>query len=243
MRRYKSSFKPRSIRRYEDKSKKRLIWSIIISLALLFIIFKWVLPLTFSTLIVLNKTDLSKKTSISENIKLAPPVLNIPYEATNTATIKIKGYSMSDSTVKIFLDDNLVSSIKTNSDGAFETDSINLSSGINNITSKTVDDNGHESLPSKTIQVIYDNEKPKLEVSQPSDGQQIKGGDKKLTVSGTTNPDNIVNINGSRVIINRDGSFSQILSINDGDNNITIEATNSVGNTTTISRKVTYTAS
>ena len=96
---------------------------------------------------------------------------------------------------------------------------------------------------SKNIKVYFNNEKPKLEVSSPSDNQEIKGGDKKIRVTGNTDPQNTVAINGASVIVNGAGDFASDVTINDGDNTITIVTTNSFGNSTSIDRKVKYSAS
>lgn len=240
MRKYRSNYKPRSLRKIENRNKQRLIWSIIISVFLIIVIFQWVLPSLIGQLTRLNRTS-SKKITSSENVELAPPVLNIPYEATNSSTIKIRGYATPQTKVQIYLDDSLINTQTSDSEGNFTTDPVDLSLGTNNIYGKTIDDNKKESLPSKTIQVIYNNDKPKLEIKEPEDNKEIKGGDKKVTIQGVTDPDDDIRVNGAKVIVNSDGSFSTTVNLNDGDNNINITAGNSVGNTTSIDRKVKYT--
>jgi bacillopeptidase F len=105
-----------------------------------------------------------------------------------------------------------------------------------------MDEQGNKSLSSKPIYIYYSNEKPILEINSPSDNQTIKGGDKKVTVSGKTNSDKeiVININGIMTIVGSDGSFSQNININEGDNNITITASDKTGNVTSESRKVIY---
>ena len=235
-------YKPRSVRKNESKTRKKLIWSLIISIALLFIILRYVLPALVGNLSYINKfKSNSTVTPISEGVKLAPPVLNIPYEATNTASIKVKGFATANAKVKIFLDDNLVSTITADQDGSFVTEPINLSVGTNNIYGKTMSEVGNDSLSSKTIQILYSNEKPMLQISEPPDGKEIKGGDKKVKVVGQTDVDNDLTINGTKIILNGDGHFSTDINLNDGENNLMVVATNSVGNFTTLQIKVTYT--
>lgn len=189
----------------------------------------------------LNKA--SNVTKIEQNVELAPPVLNIPFEATNSASIKIKGFTTANSKVQIYLDDNLVDTQTSDTNGNFITNSIDLVMGTNNIYGKSIDENKQESLPSKTIQIRYNNEKPELTIDEPNDGKEIKGGDKKVTIRGKTDPDNDVNINGLKVIINSDGTFSTTVDLNDGDNTLNITAKNSVGNSTSVSRKIIYSPS
>jgi hypothetical protein len=204
----------------------------------------WFIPTFIASLSLLNRfTEPAKKQeSIVENASLAPPVLNIPYEATSTATILVKGYSLSNTTVEIYLDGELQSSITSSGDGSFISDPVNLNFGTNKISGITVDSNGNKSLSSKPISILYSNEKPILEILSPQDNMEIQGGDRKVSVSGKTNSDKdiSVTINGNRVIVNPDGNFSQTIEINEGENNITIIATDTAGNLTQTTRKITY---
>ncbi len=238
MRRYRSTYKPRSLRRVESKNRAKLLWSIIISFALLYVLFQWVLPLFVGELSIFSKAVPKKEAA--EAISLAPPVLNIPYEATNTATIIIKGFATPLVKVKIYLDDSLVSETDSGNDGSFISNPIRLLEGTNNIYGKTADKKNKTSLSSKKIQVIYSSEKPDLEVSEPEDNKEIKGGDKKTIIRGKTNPENELTINGFRVITSSDGTFLSEVSLSEGDNTISITATNEVGNSSTIERRVKY---
>ena len=70
----------------------------------------------------------------------------------------------------------------------------------------------------------------------------MTGGDKKVTVSGTTNTDKDVTIviNDTRVIVDSAGKFSKVINLNEGDNQIVIVATDTSGNSTQLTRQVTY---
>ncbi|MFA5933081.1 MAG: hypothetical protein WCV81_02300 [Microgenomates group bacterium] len=233
-------------RRLERKSKKNFYLTIVICAVLLYILAVWFIPTFIGSLSLLNrfKTPVKAPESIKENASVAPPVLNIPYEATSTATILVHGYSLTNTTIEIYLDGELKSSVSTSEDGSFISNPIDLSLGSNSISGVTIDNNGNKSLSSKPIYIIYSNEKPKLDIQSPTDNTEIKGGDKKITVSGKTNSDKdiTITINGSRAIVDGDGAFSQIIEINEGDNTITIIATDKAGNITQLTRKVKYTS-
>lgn len=240
---YQKRYTPFSERRMARKSRNKLIFTLILSAGLLYFFLFWFLPTLIGGVSFLNKKDSSAQVQV-DNTVIAPPVLNIPYEATNSSPIVVKGYSSPGSHVQIYVDDDLKSSVKADSDGSFSSDNIDLSLGRNNITGKTLDDQNHTSNSSKTIVVIYDNQKPKLDISEPQDGQVITGGDKKVKVSGTTDDDSIVvTINGTRVIVDSSGHFSQTFDINEGDNNFNIKALDQAGNLTEINKKVSWKAS
>ncbi len=237
-----SSYKPRSIRQKERKDRGNIIRNITLVILLLIASFVWGIPALTGALSVFNHHSGTQATHAAD-VVLAPPVLNIPYEATNSASIQINGYANPSLKVEVFLEDELKSTVTADPNGKFQTGFINLSLGTNNIYGKTVDSSGKESLASKTIQLTYNNDKPKLETSSPADNSQIKGGDKKVTVSGSTDSGDNVTVNGITVIVDSDGNFSTILPINDGDNTITIISTNEVGNTSQQTLKVNYASS
>lgn len=239
------SYKSRTqVRKLKSRSGKNLLATLIISVLLLFVSFNWILPafidgITQVRNIFKSPTDKSTA-SIADNPTLAPPVFIIPYEATNSAQIDIKGYATANSKVNLYLDDELIDTADVTSDGSFIFKNVSLNLGTNNIYGKTVDDQNKESLASKTIQIIFDNSKPKLQVNEPEDGKVIQGGDKKIKVAGKTDPEIKVYINDSQAIVDKDGNFSSDQPLNEGDNNLNIKAVDFAGNGTEITRKVTY---
>ena len=234
---------PFSVRRAERKTKNRLFFTIIIGIILIYAMLAWILPSLIGSLSLINrfKPASKKEISVSESSTLAPPVLNIPYEATNTATIKVSGYTQPKLSVEIYLDNELQSTAKAQDDGSFTSDDVALNLGTNQISGKTIDEEGNKSFSSKPIKIMFNNEKPVLTLNEPQDNQIIKG-DKKVTVSGSVkaNSDVSLTINNIRVILNSDGNFSKVIEINEGDNNIVVIATDDSGNSTQISRKVTF---
>lgn len=227
-------------KRVERKSRRKFFFTLLVVIVVLYGLVTWFLPALINSLSILNRfKPQSSSQPLSVSSSLAPPVLNIPYEATNTATIKIKGYASPRSRVEIYVDEEL-KTVADAPDGNFTSEDIPLSLGTNNIYGKTIDDKGHTSLPSKPIRIFYSNEKPKLEISSPSDNQTVQ--DRKITVSGTTNADRdiMVTAQSSRAIVNQDGNFSQTINLNEGDNDIVVIATDPSGNTTQITRRVAF---
>lgn len=77
---------------------------------------------------------------------------------------------------------------------------------------------------------------PRLEVTIPADGEILLG--PLITVAGSADPSSVVSVNNQLAIVNPDGSFTANLSVSTGPTTVTIEATNTRGHTTTISRTV-----
>ena len=239
---YRSSFKPRSLRHSESKAKKKLIFNLVIVVVLIYVFFNWGLPFLLGNLSFLNKY---KSVKPVEEVKIdeaiAPPVLYVPFEATNSASLPISGYATPLSKVEIYIDDELKSQTNTDAEGKFTSDPIVLNLGSNNLYALTINDKDKKSLPSKTIKLFYSNEKPTLEVREPADGTEIKGGDKKVKVVGKTDPNNSVTVNGSTVIVNSEGNFQTQININDGDNVIAVVSSTNFGTSNQMERRVKYT--
>lgn len=235
------SYKPRSVKRLEQRNKRNLFLSLVSFMVIGFTFIVWGLPGLINSLSIFNKfKPVSKNEGLTEVLKLAPPVFNIPFEATNSSTINVTGYSSSNIKVEIYLNDSLIDSVTSNSDGSFQVLIGELIQGQNTIYGKTVDESGGKSLASKTIKVLYRSEKPTLEIFEPTDNFELKGGDKKVLVRGQTDPGNSILINNSIVILGSEGKFSFYQNLNDGDNIIIISASNSVGNITVVEKSVKY---
>lgn len=238
-----TAYRPRSLRHSESKAKKRLIYTIVGILIASYVFFNWGLPFIIGHLSFLNKRG---KPVDAESLKIdeaiAPPVLYIPFEATNSASIPISGYAAPLSRVEVYIDDEIKSQTSTDSEGKFTTSPIDLNLGTNNISAVTINNSDKKSLPSKNIKLFFSNEKPALTINEPADGTEVKGGDKKIKIAGKTDENNSVTVNGSTVIIDSDGNFQTVIPLNDGDNTITVVSSNSFGNSNQMQRNVKYTS-
>ena len=237
------AYSTRSARRISKNTKRKLIFTIIFILFVFYATLNWILPNLIGGVgtirDIFKPSKVKNVTDITSQEVLAPPTLNIPFEATNSATINIPGYAQSGTKVKIYLDDNLNIDIETENDGSFLAKNLELVIGTNNIYAKTNKGN-KESLPSKTFRVTYDRDSPNLSVFEPADNKEIQGGDKKVKIAGKTDSDSYIFVNGIRIIVNSDGAFTTEVNINEGENNISIKAQDTATNTTEIVRKVVY---
>lgn len=236
--RYNRSYKSRSTRRLSSRNQKRLIWTVILSAVTLYVVFFWILPNLIGGLAILKKPSTPTQTDKAD-ISIAPPVLNIPFDATNSALINFNGFTSPENKVEIYVNGQLQKEISPNSEGNFAAYDIRLDVGSNYITSKSVID-GKKSLSSKEISILYNSDKPELTLNEPADNTTVNGGDKKINISGQTQANNNIKVNNTIVVLDREGNFASSVKLNDGDNIITISAENRYGNKTEIQRKVIY---
>lgn len=77
---------------------------------------------------------------------------------------------------------------------------------------------------------------PFLEVDKPTNQQSIEN--TSVVVSGRTDPETTVSINGQEIQVDISGKFSQEIKLTEGENNIFITATSKFGKVTKVERTV-----
>lgn len=102
-------------------------------------------------------------------------------------------------------------------------------------------DHDGNSAVQKSVKFTVDTVAPTLNVTSPTEG--LKTNEDKVTVTGTTNDATSspvkVTVNGDNVTVQENGSFSKVVTLTEGENTITIIATDSAGKQTTVVRHVT----
>jgi bacillopeptidase F len=81
-------------------------------------------------------------------------------------------------------------------------------------------------------------DKPKLDISSPHDGDKVNKNE--ISIQGSTDKDITVTINSSPVVVSAQQTFSYTIRLNEGDNNIHIQAEDDAGNIETKDLKITY---
>lgn len=218
---------------YRTQNKKRLSrFYVLIALVLVFVMFKW----GFSFLIdIIAKTGGSAaQTSQTEGDLVAPqaPVISALPEATNSASLKVEGYTEADVEVEYFINGRRVLSETTDEIGFYEA-VLNLESGENLIEIVAKDEAGNESR-SKVSSVEYDFTSPEITIVSPEENQEIFGQlNQTLSVSGEVSEiDADLRVNNTYVRLDSNGGFVQEIKLNEGDNEIKIVATDLAGNVT-----------
>ncbi|PIX68705.1 hypothetical protein COZ40_01875, partial [Candidatus Roizmanbacteria bacterium CG_4_10_14_3_um_filter_39_13] len=89
-----------------------------------------------------------------------------------------------------------------------------------------------------TYSILFKSEKPKLEIQEPSDKSKTNKED--MRISGTTDIETTIRINGQPIIVDVQGKFTTLLRLKDGENKINITAEDIVGNQEVKDLVVTY---
>ena len=118
----------------------------------------------------------------------------------------------------------------------------NLSDGSNSVSLQVTDNDGNVSDVA-TVSFVISTSAPTLNVTSPQDN--LLTNSNKVTVAGTAAPGSDavtlanVKINGTAVTVGSGGAFSKEITLQEGENTITIVAEDSIGKTTTVTRHVT----
>lgn len=175
----------------------------------------------------------------SDNVPPSPPIFETTFEATNSAIISLSGFAESESTLKLFFN-NKKEEVLVDNDGTFVFNNLELEDGQNRIYAIAIDKAGNESSDSKKVSVLYDNEAPELEISQPQDGETFSDDDNKIELIGQTEEGANVLINDHFVVVDSEGNFNYQISLDKGENEIKIITEDSAGNQTEKIIKVNY---
>ncbi len=176
----------------------------------------------------------------SDTVPPSPVQLEALPEATNSAQIAVKGYTEPGATVEFFLSGSPAKKVVAEADGTFNSGSLGLTEGRNQIYATATDTAGNQSQKSEVYELYYDSTPPEIEISEPQENQEFSGGQTKVFVKGKTEAKATITINDRLVIVDASGNFSYPLTLSEGENNLKIIVTDKAGNQAEKELTVTY---
>jgi hypothetical protein len=167
------------------------------------------------------------------------PLLSAPIQATSSASLQLAGFTSPKAKVFVLKNGSEDQQVDADDSGNF-TVTLLLSDGENIISAYAKNDD-LESEVSQEYTTLYDNEQPKLEITEPVDGQTVQGKkNQTVTVKGTTESKSRVYLNDRLVFAGEDGSFSTSHRLNPGENTLTFRVVDQAGNVTDQEMKVNF---
>lgn len=224
-----------------SKDIRRALVFIVLTLILVFILFFVGIPLLINMAIFLgNLRTSSKLPEKGDIISPSPPQIIVPFEATNSSQLTLRGFSEPGSIVKVYNVGSSLGEVLADNDGSFVIENLRLTVGRNEFTAMAQDSAGNESQSSSPIVIDYDNSPPALEITNPSDGTIISGINNRTTIEGKSEENVRLTINGRSVIVGPEGSFNYPCLLNEGENIFTLIAQDKAGNQTKKEIKINY---
>lgn len=240
-RKYKRK-KTRLTKLEEKRAIKQAIYYGALSILLIIvIIFKGIPAVIKLTLFIGERKWSQEPKEKSDLVAPAPPTLQPLTEATNSASLILKGMTEGDALVKIYLNGEQIKEIEADDEGDFTIRNISLKEGKNELKARAIDKEDNESEYSSIMEIILDTEPPSLTLDSPNDGDEFFDEEKEITLKGATEKSASLYINQRLAIIDSQGSFSFTYELKEGDNEIEMRAVDLAGNQTVKNIKVSYT--
>jgi hypothetical protein len=156
--------------------------------------------------------------------------------ATNSAEIRVEGTVTNYDLIEIYLNDEKVEDEKFPSSDTFSVLVGDLKPGENTVYVKALEKKDKKERKSEVYIVIYKNQKPKLEVSEPANDTKTRK--TEIKVAGATNSEIFIKVNGLPLVVTSDGQFQTLVQLKEGENKIIVTAEDDAGNIETKEIKV-----
>ncbi|QKY69766.1 S8 family peptidase [Lentibacillus sp. CBA3610] len=161
------------------------------------------------------------------------PVITSPESEliTNEADTTVEGTASPTTTVQLLNNGEEAGSAEVGDSGEFEIP-VELTEGDNELKAVSMMD-GAETGESDSVNVTLDTENPAITIDSPEDGDKTNR--ETVTVEGVVEDANLdtVEVNGRETDVADDGSYSQRILLDNGENEIEIAAEDRAGNTAT----------
>ncbi|PIR42326.1 hypothetical protein CO058_01140 [candidate division WWE3 bacterium CG_4_9_14_0_2_um_filter_35_11] len=187
--------------------------------------------------------DLFRKKEIfisTDTIAPAPPFLVEIPKATQNDSVDISGKAESGVKVTLYTEGSKSSETTSDSEGTFSFTGVRVGIFPTTIYTTATDESDNESKKSQAYSIVKDATVPELEVITPKNGEEIKSTGHTYKVTGKTEPDVTITVNGQLAIINQNGEFSVSVRLEEGDNSLEIIAKDIAQNETTEKRFVKF---
>ncbi len=219
-------------RKTNEQITKKTVFLGLITVVLAVVILVFGLPLLIKLSVFLGQGK-SKNQSDNDVKKMAPvaPRLVIPYEATNSAQIKVSGFAEAKVTVELFKNDASIGKTQVTDNGDFSFDSLTLDEGQNKFTAMASTDDAGSGDDSKAVTVVYDKTAPELTLTNPSEASlDVDYAD--FDIIGKTESGSSVSVNNRIASVDSEGNFKLKWQLNTGKNELEITAVDLAGNET-----------
>lgn len=229
MPRRRVKFKTRLAKKESQRMVNQSVWLLVFTGIVVIALIFWGIPSLIRLAGFLG--EIKNGDTVPEDT-LAPlaPQLDLGFDATRSAELTIRGYAESGVVVKLSNNGLETGEATVGDEGSFEFVDFELDEGDNELALVAIDNAGNESEVSKRT-IVFDNTDPKLSITKPENGASFGDSQNRtIDVEGESESDVEVYVNDRLAIVGSDGKFSQRISLNDGDNEITVRAVDRAGN-------------
>ena len=227
-------------RKSEEVITKKTIILGLLTVLLFLLVVLFGLPFLIRFSIFLGDIKNRREKEVKEKVLAPlPPRLIIPFEATNSARLAVKGVAEAGVVVELLKNDASIGKTEVPSSGEFVFEDIMLDQGENSFNALAMTERGGSSELSKTIITVYDNQPPVLTMINPSE-DTIKVDSPDFDVVGQSEKGVSVLVGGQVAMVDDEGKFKLKKQLNMGKNEVEIVVTDAAGNETRKNVEITY---
>lgn len=215
----------------DEITRKTVVLGVITVLLFIFILV-FGLPLLIKFSIFLGETKNNKSNQGTQKvIPPLPPRLILPFEATNSSEIIIKGVAEPKLEVELLKNDIPLEKKEIDDKGDFIFENVGLDEGLNVFTAVVIGKDNGSSEVSKESRVVLDKNAPEMTMINPSE-ENVTVDYADFDVVGKSEKGVSVMVNNHVAIVDDEGKFKIKVQLNSGNNNIEIKVRDLAGNET-----------
>lgn len=228
--------------RLEQHSKKqnrqRILVSVVLVIAGIVFFFTSGIKLLVSFTLFINQLANGENTEsqVRQTEQLSAINIDPIPSATSSSTIIFSGSALSFDSLEIYLNDEKRDEI-TISD-TFISEVQGLEKGSNTLYFIAKSSKTKKTEKTQEFDIVFKDEKPKLEVSEP--GENARTNKEDIRITGSTDREVTIRINNQPIVVDAEGKFTTLFRLKDGENKIEVTAEDIVGNQEKKSLTVTY---
>lgn len=227
--------KKKANRRFHSAKRRNLTRLFVfgaLSLGLLIFILSGGLSALANLAFFVSRSSSPQTTPTPVPVFLPPPILSPLPSATNSAQIKLTGFSQKETTIEIFLNEKSQGEIETDDQGQF-TQTINLEEDENEIYAVAQNFLGNYSPQSERTRIIFDDEPPELKIEKPADGEKFyQERNRVIEIKGQTETEAQLYLNDHLLVLDSEGKFSTQFKLSEEGNILRFLAKDAASNQT-----------
>lgn len=217
---------------------QRILIAVVLFIAFIIFFFNAGIKMLVSFTLFLNQlANSGSKQQVTQQVESFNTVNIDPIpSATNSATLTFSGTALNFDRLEIYLNDEKQDEI-TIAD-TFSGEIKGLERGTNTVHFIAKSSTSKETKKTPDYDILYKSDKPKLEIKEPNDNSKTNKED--IKISGQTDKETTVRINGQPLIVDVEGKFTTMFRLKEGENKIQITAEDIVGNQEVKNLTITY---
>lgn len=220
------------------RATKQAVIYIIISVAIILGMITWGVPAAarLAGLLITEDTGIGG----DSELRPTPPVFSDIPEATNSAEVAVSGFAQPGVEIALYVNGSEYKKILSDESGVFDFDNVAVTEGENTIYAFAITSRGQESEQSRSYSIAVDKKPPELTLTSPEDGHIYRGSTERIaSFQGTVSEEGSRVTVGDRIaIVQTDGTFSLQYQMVEGDQEVSVKATDKAGNEQEVKVKI-----